>query len=133
MVPDTFLYSTHPLCLAILLSLRQMHDSGFCVFRGYVSMARFPMFNGFFQMCDPFAHMRIILASLQGMLQRGFRMGQECLSMTLFAMVHRFFRVIEGVLEVLLFLTHNVAPRPRRMPVAKAALWWRLRLGLRSA
>jgi hypothetical protein len=101
-----------PLCLAILLSLRQVHDGGFCVFCGYVSMASFPMLNGFFQMCDPFAHMRMIRASLQGMLQRGFGMCQECLSMTLFAMVHRFFRVLEGVLEVLLFLTHNVTPRP---------------------
>ena len=64
-----------------------MHDSGFCVFRGYVSMTRFSMLNGFFQMCDPFLHMRMILTSLQGMLQRGFRMFQECLSMTLFAMV----------------------------------------------
>ena len=70
------------------------------------------MLNGFFQMCDPFFHMRMILASLQGMLQRGFRMFQECLSMTLFAMVQRFFRVLEGVLEVLIFLTHNVTPRP---------------------
>ena len=50
-----------------------MHDSGFCVFRGYVSMARFPMLNGFFQVCDPFVQM-LTLASLQGMLQRGFRM-----------------------------------------------------------
>jgi hypothetical protein len=106
------LFFTYPLCFAILLSLRQVHDSGFCVFRGYVSMARFPMLNGFFQMCDSFVHMRMIRASLQGMLQRGFRMFQECLSMTLFAMVHRFFRVIEGVLEVLFFLTHNVTPRP---------------------
>jgi hypothetical protein len=89
-----------------------VHDSGFCVFRGDVGMARFPMLNGFFQMCDPFAHMRTILASLQGMLQRGFRMCQEYLSMTLFAMVHRFFHVLEGVLEVLLFLTQNVTPRP---------------------
>ena len=101
-----------PLCLAILLSLRQVHDSGFCVFRGYVSMARFPMLNGFFQMCDPFVHMRMIRASLQGMLQRGFRMCQECVSMALFAMVHRFVRVLEGVFEVLLFLTYNVTPRP---------------------
>jgi hypothetical protein len=106
------LFFTYPLCLAILLSLRQVHDSSFCVFRGYVSMTRFPMLNGFFQMCNPFLHMRMILASLQGMLQRGFRMFQECLSMTLFAMVHRFFRMLEGVLEVLLFLTHNVTPRP---------------------
>ncbi len=59
------------------------------MFRGYVGMARFPMLNGFFQMCDPFVHMRTILASLQGMLQRGFRMCHECLSMTLFAMLHR--------------------------------------------
>jgi hypothetical protein len=77
-----------------------VHDSGFCVFRGYVSMARFPMFNGFFQMCDPFAHMWMILASIQGMLQRGFRMFQECLSMTLFAMVHRFLRVHDGFPDV---------------------------------
>jgi hypothetical protein len=106
------LFFTCPLCLAILLSLRQVHDSGFCVFCGYFSMARFPMLNGFFQMCDPFGHMRMIRASLQGMLQRGFRMCQKCVSMALFAMVHRFFRVLEGVLEVLLFLTHNVTPRP---------------------
>ena len=70
------------------------------------------MLNGFFQMCNPFAHMLMIRASLQSMLQRGFGMCQKCLSMTLFAMVHRFFRVIEGVLEVLFFLTHNVTPRP---------------------
>jgi hypothetical protein len=105
-------FFTYLLCLAILLSLRQVHDSGFCVFRGYVSVARFSMLNGFFQMCDPFVHMRMIRASLQGMLQRGFRMCQECVSMALFAMVHRFFRVLDGVLEVLLFLTHNVTPRP---------------------
>ena len=36
--------------LSWLLSLREVHDSGFCVFRGYVSMTRFPMLNGFFQM-----------------------------------------------------------------------------------
>jgi hypothetical protein len=89
-----------------------VHDSGFCVFRGYVSMARFSMLNGFFQMRDPVVHMRMIRASLQGMLQRGFHMCQECVSMALFAMVHRFFRVLEGVLEVLLFLAHNVTPRP---------------------
>jgi hypothetical protein len=89
-----------------------MHDSGFCLFRGYVSMARFPMFNGFFKMCDPFAHIRMIRASFQGKLQRGFRMCQKFVSMTLLAMVHRFFRLLDGVLEVLLFLTHNVTPRP---------------------
>ncbi len=88
-----------------------MHDSGFCVFRGYVSMARFPMFNGFFQVCDRFVQM-LILASLQGMLQRDFRMCQECLNITLFAVVHRFFRVLDGVLAVLLFLTYNITPRP---------------------
>ncbi len=72
--PDAFFpFFTYPLRLAPLLYLRQMHDSGFCVFRGYVSMARFPMLNGFFQVCDPFAQM-LILASLQGMLQCGFRM-----------------------------------------------------------
>jgi hypothetical protein len=89
-----------------------VHDSGFCVFRGYVSMARFPMFDGCFQMCDPFVHMRKTLASIQGMLQRGFRMCQEFHWVTLFAMVHRFCRVIEGVHAVLLFLTQNVTPRP---------------------
>jgi hypothetical protein len=41
-----------------------VHDSGFCVFRGDVGMARFSMLNGFFQMCDPFAHMRTILVYL---------------------------------------------------------------------
>ena len=97
--------------LAILLSLRQVHDSGFCVFRGYVSMARFPMLNGFFQMWDPFLHIWIIRASLQSMLQRVFRMFQECLSITIFTMEHRYFRVLDGVLEVLLFLKHNVTPR----------------------
>jgi hypothetical protein len=88
-----------------------MHDSGFCVFRGYVRMARFPMLNGFFQVCDPFAQM-LILASLQGMLQRGFRMCQKFRNMTLFAVVHRFFRVLDGVLAVLLFLTYDITPRP---------------------
>jgi hypothetical protein len=80
-----------------------VHDSGFCVFRGDVSMARFPMLNRGFQMCDPFVHMRVILASVQGMLQRGFRMCQEFFWVTLFALVHRFCRVIEGVHAVLLF------------------------------
>ena len=56
--------------------------------------------------------MRIIRASLQGMLQRVFRMFQECLSITIFTMEHRYFRVLDGVLEVLLFLKHNVTPRP---------------------
>jgi hypothetical protein len=91
-----------------------MHESGFCVFRGYVSMARFPMLNGFFQVCDPFVQMLILasLASLQGMLQRDFRMCQECLNLTLFALVHRFFRVLDGVLAVLLSLTYHITPRP---------------------
>ena len=46
-------FSPSPTLFALLsyfLSLRQVHDSGFCVFRGYVSMTRFPMLNGFFQM-----------------------------------------------------------------------------------
>jgi hypothetical protein len=99
-------------CLALLPSLRQVHDSGFCVFCGYVGMARFPMLNGCFQMCDPFVHMRAILATIQGMLQRGFRMRHEFRYVTLLAMVHRFCRVIEGVRAVLRFLTQNVTPRP---------------------
>jgi hypothetical protein len=89
-----------------------VHNSGFCVFRGYVGMARFPMLNGCFQMCDPFVHMRAILASIHGMLQRSFRMCHEFRCVTLFAMVHRFCRVIEGVCAVLRFLTQNVTPRP---------------------
>jgi len=47
------LFSPSPTLFALLsclLSLREVHDSGFCVFRGYVSMTRFPMLNGFFQM-----------------------------------------------------------------------------------
>jgi hypothetical protein len=63
-------------------------------------------------MCDPFVHMRAILASIQGMLQRGFRMCHEFRYVTLFAMVQRFCRVIEGVRAVLRFLTQNVTPRP---------------------
>ncbi len=97
---------------ALLPSLRQVHDSGFCVFRGYVGMARFPMLNGCFQMCDAFIHMRIILAYIQGMLQCGFRMCHEFRCVPLFALVHRFCRVIEGVRAVLLCLTQNVTPRP---------------------
>jgi hypothetical protein len=89
-----------------------VHDSGFCVFCGYVSMASFPMLNGCFQMCDPFVHMRAILTSIQGMLQRGFRMCHEFRYMPLFAMVHRFCRVIESVRAVLRFLTQNITPRP---------------------
>ena len=80
-----------------------MHDSGFCVFRSYVGMARFPMLNSSIQMGDPFVHMRIILAYIQGMLPCGFRMCHEFLYVTLFAMVHRFCRVIDGVFTVLLF------------------------------
>ena len=99
-------------CLALLPSLRQVHDSSFCVFCGYVSMAGFPMLNGCFQMCDPFVHMRAILATIQGMLQRGFRMCHEFRYVTLFAMVHRFCRVIEGVRAVLRFLPQNITPRP---------------------
>jgi hypothetical protein len=89
-----------------------VHRSGFCVFRGYVRMTRFPMLNGFFQMGDPFLHIRIIRASLQSMLQRVFRMFQEYLGITIFTMEHRYLRVLDGVLEVLLFLKHNVTPRP---------------------
>jgi hypothetical protein len=99
-------------CLAILPALRQVHDSGFCVFHRYVSMARFPMLNGLFQMCDPFVHMRAILATIQGMLQCGFRMCHEFCYVTLLAMVHRLCRVIEGVRAVLRFLTQNVTPHP---------------------
>ena len=99
-------------CLALLPSLRQMHGSGFCMFRRYVGMARFPILNGCFQMCDPFVHMRAILATIQSMLQRGFRMCHEFRYVTLFAMVQRFCRVIEGVRAVLRFLTQNVTPRP---------------------
>ena len=72
-------------CLALLPSLRQVHDRGFCVFRGDVGMARFPMLNRGFQMDDPFVQMRIILASIQGVLQRGFRMCHEFRCVTLFA------------------------------------------------
>src|SRR5512147_1751009 len=99
-------------CLAILPSLRQVHSSVFCMFRGYVGMARFPMLDGCFQMCDPFVHMRTILASIQSMLQRGFRMYHEFRYVTLFAMVHRLCRMIEGVRAVLRFLTQNVTSRP---------------------
>jgi hypothetical protein len=53
------------------------------VFGGYVSMARFPMLDGLFQMCDPFVHMRAILATIQGMLQRCFRMGEKKVSGTI--------------------------------------------------
>ena len=74
-------------------------------------MTRFPMLNGFFQMGDSFLHIRIIRASLQSMLQRVFRMFQECLSITIFTMGHCYLRVLDGVLEVLLFLKHNVTPR----------------------
>ena len=70
------------------------------------------MLNGRFQMCDPFVHMRAILATIQSMLQRGFRMCHEFRCVPLFAMVHRFCRVIEGVRAVLRFLTQNVTPRP---------------------
>lgn len=70
-------------------------------------------------MCDPFVHMRAILATIQSMLQRGFRMCHEFRYVTLFAMVHRFCRVIEGLRAVLRFLTQNVTPRPLlRIPVA---------------
>jgi hypothetical protein len=96
-------------CLSIL---QQVHDSDFCVFRGDVGMARFPMLNGRIQMCDPFVHMRIIRPYILGMLPRGFCMDQEFLDVTLFAMVHGFYRVIDGVLAVLLFETQNVKPRP---------------------
>lgn len=70
------------------------------------------MLNGRFQMCDPFVHMRAILATIQRMLQRGFRMCHEFRYVTLFALVHRFCRVIESVRAVLRFLTQNVTPRP---------------------
>jgi hypothetical protein len=42
-----------------------MHDSGFCVFCGYVSMARSPKLNGCFQMCNPFVHMRGIVLGVR--------------------------------------------------------------------
>jgi hypothetical protein len=80
-----------------------VHGSGFCVFRGDVGMAGFPMLNRGLQMCDPFVHMRKTLAPVQGMLQRGFRMCQEFLWVTLFALLHCFCRVIAGVHAVLLF------------------------------
>jgi hypothetical protein len=51
------------------------------------------MLNSYFQLCDPFVHMRKTLASVQGMLQRSFRMCQEFLCVTLFAMVYRFCRM----------------------------------------
>jgi len=89
-----------------------VHDSGFYVFCGYVGMARFPMLNGCFQLCDAFVHTRIILAYIQGMLQRGFRMRHEFRYVTLLAMVHRFSRVVEGIRAVLRFLAQNVTPRP---------------------
>jgi hypothetical protein len=98
--------------LSSLSFLRQVDDRGFCVFRGNVGMACFPMLNGCFQMCDSFVHMRKILACVEGVLQCSFRMSHELRHVTLFTMLHRFCRVLEGVRVVLLFMSHNVTPRP---------------------
>jgi hypothetical protein len=88
-----------------------MGDGSFDMFRGHVGMTSLAMLNRLFQIGHRFCRMRVY-ASFHSMLQRGFGMGHKLLGMTLFAVFHCFRRVLDGIFDVLLFLTHDITSRP---------------------